>query len=100
VVLSLNVAVAQSQATSSGQFRLYQNDNWVAPDGAVNVCATFESPFVGLVLPNNTARDPECTGLDTTLVVPDRVQPVKSPVSNPPLTITLPPPPEPVTVSE
>src|SRR5215471_8525663 len=80
---------------------LYQNDSWLAPDGAVNVCDTFESPLVGDVEPNITARPPECTGDDTIAVVPvpPRVQPVKSPVSNPPLTIAEPPPPEVVTVN-
>src|SRR6266540_4366490 len=68
---------------------LYQNDTFDDPDGAVNVCVTFESPIVGLALPSNTAWLPECTPVDTIDVVPVRVHPVKSPVSNPPLTIAV-----------
>src|SRR5213082_1112721 len=68
---------------------LYQNDTAVAPDGAVKVWLTFESPLVGLALPSSTACVPECTGPVTIEVVPVRVQPVKSPVSKPPLTTGL-----------
>src|SRR5262249_37452063 len=98
VVLSFNVAVAQSQVTSSGQLRLYQNDSCEAPDPAVKVWESFESPLVGLVEPSSAAGVPEWVGLDSIDVVPEGAQPVKSPFSKPPLTIVPSPPPLVVTV--
>ncbi len=54
-VLSCSVAVAQSYVTVSGQMFLYQNDTFVLPAGAVNVCEMLESPLVGLVPPTRAA---------------------------------------------
>ena len=80
----------------SGQDTLYQNETWLAPAGTVNVCATAESPLVGLVDPARAALAPPCAPLVTRLVVPLVVQPDRLPVSNPPL--ATPPSPPPVQV--
>jgi hypothetical protein len=42
VMLSLNLAVAQSCVIVSGHTTLYQNDSVFLPDGTVNFCAMFE----------------------------------------------------------
>jgi hypothetical protein len=60
-------------------------------DGAVNVCAAVESPFVGEVDPSRAAYMPEWAPVDTMLVVPVVVHPLKVPVSNPPFVMPVPP---------
>src|SRR5712692_3867607 len=67
------------------------------PVATVNVCTILLSPLVGAVPPICAAYVPECAPLLTTAVVPDGVQPVGLPVSNPPL--TMPPVTGAVTVS-
>jgi len=54
VVLSFNVAVAQSYVTVSGHVTLYQNPSCVDPVGAVNVWLIDEVPL-GLVDPTKAA---------------------------------------------
>lgn len=68
---------------------MYQNESCPPADGAVNVCAMLESPFVGFVLPTRAAYAPLCPPATTDAVPADVVQPLKVPVSKPPLTIPL-----------
>src|SRR5205085_126645 len=57
----------------------------VWPVGTVKVWLIELSPFVGLVPPTRAEYVPECAPPLTTAAVPTVVQPVKLPVSNPPL---------------
>src|SRR5215469_7923248 len=90
VVLSVKVAVAQSNVTVSGQVTLYQNVRVLLPAGTMNAWAMLESPLVGVFSPAWAAKEPECCPEDTIEVAaPLVVQPEKSPVSKPPLVITF-----------
>ena len=51
----------------------------------MKVWYTFESPLVGLALPVSAAYVPLCGAEPVTDVVPEWLQPVRSPVSKPPL---------------
>ena len=95
VVLSLRVAVAQSKVTVSVQCTWYQNVSVVDPVGAVKVWAMELSPLNGEAEPTCAEWVP-LWAVELIAVDPERVQPVKSPVSNPPL--VMPPPPDEVTV--
>ena len=100
VVLSLRVAVAQSYCTVSGQFTRYQKVSVVVPLAAVNVCWIELLPLVGELPPTIAEKLPLCAVV-LIEVVPLLVQPVKLPVSKPPLVMLLPPPEEvTVTVTE
>src|SRR5437588_12753538 len=68
----------------SGQATLYQRVSGPVGLGAVNVCATVLSPLVGELPPTIAVYVPEWEAVEID-VVPVRVHPVKSPVSNPPL---------------
>ena len=74
----------------SWQATWYQKDRVPPPAGTAKVWLSELSPSVATVEPPRPAQAPEWTGLDTTEVVPVRVQPVRSPVSKPPL--AMPPP--------
>src|SRR5438445_599881 len=91
-VLSLSVAVAQSYWTVSGHCTWYQNESWLLPAGAVNVCESELSPLVGLALPS-IAEDVPPWAVVLTAAAPAAVHPPRFPASNPPL--TRPPPPLP-----
>ena len=86
-MLSLSVAVAQSYRTVSGHVIWYQNETFVVPVGALNVCEIDESPLVGDVEPRNAANEPLCGADVVTLVEPAVVHPLSVPVSKPPFTI-------------
>lgn len=96
-VLSRRVAVAQSNCTVSGQCTWYQKLSVVVPLAAVKVCAMELLPLVGELEPASAEKLPLCAVV-LIEVVPLLVQPVKFPVSKPPLTMLFPPP-VPVTVT-
>src|SRR5690242_6886682 len=97
VVLSLSVAVAQSNVTVSGQVTLYQKLSVPLPLGTVKVWLMLLSPLVGEDEPASPEKLPECAVLLIEVAAPEVVQPEKVPVSKPPL--VMPPPPEDVTVT-
>src|SRR2546425_4548338 len=72
----------------SGQVILYQSERLAAPVGAVNVCASVESPLVGVPAPA-IAADAPVWEIELMEVVPLLVQPVR-PFSKPPLVIPTP----------
>src|SRR6266566_722097 len=85
VVLSRNVAVAQSYVTESVQTARYQKVSVPPPAGAANVCAIELSPLKGPVLPTRADAAPLCEVVDVA-ALPIAVQPVR-PFSNPPFVI-------------
>src|SRR2546421_8663200 len=88
LVLSFRLTVAQSYVRVSGQVILYQSERVAAPVGAVNVCASVESPLVGVPAPA-IAADAPVWEIELMEVVPVLVQPVR-PSSKPPLVIPTP----------
>jgi hypothetical protein len=83
--------------TVSGQVSLYQKESPVVPAGAVKVCETELSPFVGFALPSSAHQIPPWQPeFVTDSNAPAVVQPDSVPVSKPPF--TTPPPPLEVTV--
>src|SRR5262249_39347539 len=87
VVVSVSVAVAQSNWTVSGQVTLYQKDSWVEPLGTPKLCLIEESPLVGAVEPRRAAKRPVCGPEVVRAVVPEAVQPLRLPASKPPFVI-------------
>src|SRR5207247_8800093 len=69
----------------SGQVILYQSERLMAPVGAMNVCASVESPMVGVPAPAIAEDAPEWE-IELMEVVPVLVQPAR-PFSKPPLVI-------------
>jgi hypothetical protein len=69
----------------SGQVILYQSERLATPVGAVNVCASVESPLVAVAAPA-IAEDAPVWEVELTEVVPVLVQPAR-PFSKPPLVI-------------
>jgi hypothetical protein len=86
VAPSRRITVNQSNITVSGQVMRYQNESVPPPVGTVNVWASV-LVFEGDVEPTLAANFPLCA-VFTIAVTPVRLHPVKSPVSNPPFTIT------------
>src|SRR5260370_24839597 len=70
-----------------GQCTWYQSESVPPLAGATNVCA-MELSAPGLVLPTCAAHAPVCE-VETTLVVPVELQPLRLPVSKSPLTMGL-----------
>jgi hypothetical protein len=68
--------------------------------GALNVWLIELSPFVGEVPPTRPEYVPEWLAAFEAVALPTTVQPVKVPVSKPPLVIPPPPPPDEVTVRD
>src|SRR5947208_16565225 len=88
LVLSVRLTVAQSKLMVSGQVILYQSERLAAPVGATNVCASVESPLVGVRAPAIAEMAP-LWEVELREVVPVLVQP-RRPASQPPPVIRIP----------